>query len=116
MSNTRFNDDEDNKSSLPAWMCYKDANDKSKKNRPLYSDEEISVGEALKARVQSAFPTCSVHLNIRQKFLAVKVAPITVRERVTPQYTEMIEYADKEDLIIEKRKSSLIFRKIKEIV
>ena len=102
--------DDDSKTALPAWIAFEDVKAKSKENKPLYNDEEISVGEALKARVQSAFPTCPVHLNIRQKFLAVKVGPVTVRERVTPQYKEMISIGERENIKVVMVGKNLIFR------
>ena len=111
MSNNRYNDDEDNKTFLPAWVAYEDEKARSKENKPLYSDDEIAEGEALLTKVQGAFPRCKAYLNIRQNFLAVSVKPITVRERITPQYTEMMEYASKENIKIAKLKSSIVFRK-----
>ena len=110
-------EDDDSKTALPAWIAYEDEKAKSKENKPLYNNEEITEGEALLSKVQGAFPTCRAYLNIRQKFLAVKVGPITVRERVTPQYKEMISIGERENIKVVMVGKNLIFRiKREEIV
>ena len=103
-------EDDDSKTAQPAWVAFEDEKEKSKENKPLYNDKEISEGEALLSKVQGIFPMCKAHLNIRQKFLAVKVGPITVRERITPQYKEMTNNIDKEYDEVVRRGKSLIFR------
>jgi hypothetical protein len=107
-------DDDDSNTALPPWVAYEDEKEKSKENKPSYSDEEISEGEALLSKVQGAFPTCRAYLNARQKFLAVKVGPITVRERITPQYKEMISIGERENIEVVMLGKNLIFRIKKE--
>ena len=103
-------DDDNSNTALPAWIAYQDEKARSIRNKPLYNDEEISKGEVLLSKVQGAFPTCKAYLNAREKFLAVKVGPITVRERITPQYKEMISIGERENIEVVMRGKNLIFR------
>ena len=112
MSNIKVHnvDEKDSKTALPAWVAIEDEKERSSRNKSSYTDVELAVGKSLQYRVQSAFPRCKTYFNIREKFLAINVKPITVRERITPEYAELISMSDKENIEVVRRGSSLIFR------
>jgi hypothetical protein len=64
---------DDDKSALPAWVCVKDAAEKSAKSRELYEPSWQEYGEFIKGRIESSYFRSKVYMDFRDKFISITV-------------------------------------------
>ena len=102
--------EDEQRSKLPKWLCAEDAEKRNKQNIESYSQEQVYKAETFRDMVVRAYFRSRIYLNFRERFIAVKVEAPNIRDKISKEAREVIEFADENDIKIIKRRASLIFR------
>jgi len=98
---------------LTSGFVYKTAEDAEKRNKQnieSYSQEQVYKAETFRDMVVRAYFRSRIYLNFRERFIAIKVEAPNIRDKISKEAREVIEFADENDIKIIKRRASLIFR------
>mgnify|MGYP001263830451 FL=1 len=102
--------EDEQRSKLPKWLCAEDAEKRNKQNIESYSQEQVYKAETFRDMVVRAYFRSRIYLNFRERFIAIKVEAPNIRDKISKEAREVIEFADENDIKIIKRRASLIFR------
>ena len=102
--------EDEQRSKLPKWLCAEDAEKRNKQNIESYSQEQVYKAETFRDMVVRAYFRSRIYLNFRERFIAIKVEAPNIRDKISKEAREVIEFTDENDIKIIKRRASLIFR------
>jgi hypothetical protein len=88
----RYRTDDEERSPLPAYICKRDAAEKSAEAEVLYTDEYKRFGESVTAQVRSAYFRSKIFPEYRKKFIAITVYRPQRGDMISKEVAELDEF------------------------
>ena len=98
------------KSNLPGWQVAQDVKKLNAKHIGNFTQGQIKTSKVFHERVRSTFIRSKVYLNYRENFIAIKVHEPKMADKLTHEYTDLIDYCEQNKIKAVKSPSGIIFR------
>jgi hypothetical protein len=108
MSTITINNED--KSSLPGWVCAQDAQARNKKNKDNFTLAEIDFSEELHSLAKAAYFRSRVFLNYRENFIAIKVERPNRADLVSKEVAEFEQFCKDNSIDTVKTATAIIYR------
>ena len=87
-----------------------DARRRNALNEGQYTAKQRAFAEAFKAQVANAYIRSKVYLNYRERFMAIKVANPSVRDRIGSAVAAVEDFCTKHGITAHRTASAIVFR------